>query len=98
MVCGWHRGYFGMEVNSPNERRIIFSVWDSGYEAADRNEVREENRVTLVARGEGVYVGEFGNEGTGGDSHLRYSPKTGREQRLLLSPRTTQQSHTHSFQ
>lgn len=30
MACGWHRGYFGMQVNSPTERRIIFSVWDSG--------------------------------------------------------------------
>ena len=35
MACGWHRGYFGMQVNSPNERRIIFSVWDSGGEAVD---------------------------------------------------------------
>ncbi len=26
MACGWHRGYFGMQVNSPKERRIIFSV------------------------------------------------------------------------
>jgi hypothetical protein len=24
MACGWHRGYFGMQVNSPSERRIIF--------------------------------------------------------------------------
>jgi hypothetical protein len=32
MACGWHRGYFGMQVNSPTERRIIFSVWDSGGE------------------------------------------------------------------
>ncbi len=31
MACGWHRGYFGMQVNSPTERRIIFSVWDSGF-------------------------------------------------------------------
>ncbi len=27
MATGWHRGYFGMQVNSPKERRIIFSVW-----------------------------------------------------------------------
>ena len=25
MACGWHRGYFGMQINSPTERRIIFS-------------------------------------------------------------------------
>jgi len=30
MACGWHRGYFGMQVNSPTERRIIFSENFSG--------------------------------------------------------------------
>ncbi len=70
MACGWHRGYFGMQVNSPTERRIIFSVWDSGNEAVDRNKVADENRVKLMDKGEGVYTGDFGNEGTGGHSHL----------------------------
>ena len=72
MACGWHRGYFGMQVNSPTERRIIFSVWDSGGEAVDRRKVGDENRVKLVAKGDGVYSGDFGNEGTGGHSHLKY--------------------------
>ena len=38
MACGFSRGYFGMQVNSPTERRIIFSVWDagSGQSANDR--------------------------------------------------------------
>jgi hypothetical protein len=39
-ACGWHRGYLGMQVNSPTERRLIFSVWDSGGESKDRNKVR----------------------------------------------------------
>ena len=55
MACGWHRGYFGMQVNSPTERRIIFSVWDSGDEAVDRNKVADQNRVRLMGKGEGVY-------------------------------------------
>ena len=66
MACGWHRGYFGMQVNSPTERRIIFSVWDSSDEAVDRSKVIEANRVKLIGKGEGVYSGEFGSEGTGG--------------------------------
>jgi hypothetical protein len=66
MACGWHRGYFGVQINSPTERRIIFSVWDSGHEAVDRAKVAAENRVILVAKGEGVDAGDFGNEGTGG--------------------------------
>ena len=67
-ACGWHRGYFGMQVNSPTERRIIFSVWDSGGESRDRKNVGEEDRVKLVAKGEGVHTNAFGGEGTGSTS------------------------------
>ncbi|MFM7321053.1 MAG: DUF3472 domain-containing protein, partial [Armatimonadota bacterium] len=49
MACGWHRGYFGIQVNSPTERRIIFSVWDSGNEAIDRSKVAADDRVRLLA-------------------------------------------------
>lgn len=94
MACGWHRGYFGMQVNSPTERRIIFSVWDSGNEAIDRGKVADENRVTLVAKGEGVYSGDFGNEGTGGHSHLKYNWKTGERQRFLVTAEPTDATHT----
>ena len=94
MGCGWHRGYFGMQVNSPTERRIIFSVWDSGNEAIDRDKVADEDRVTLVGKGEGVYTGDFGNEGTGGHSHLKYLWKTGERQRFLVTARPTDETHT----
>lgn len=94
MACGWHRGYFGMQVNSPNERRIIFSVWDSGNEAIDRDKVVDENRVTLVAKGEGVYTGDFGNEGTGGHSHLKFMWKTGQKQRFIVTAEPTDETHT----
>ena len=94
MACGWHRGYFGMQVNSLTERRIIFSVWDSGGEAADRGKVADENRVTLVAKGAGVSAGDFGNEGTGGHSHLVYPWKTGEKQRFLVTAKPADASHT----
>jgi len=94
MACGWHRGYFGMQVNSPTERRIIFSVWDSGSEAVDRRKVGEEDRVSLVAKGPGVYSGDFGNEGTGGHSHLKYLWKTGEKQRFIVTARPTDPTHT----
>jgi hypothetical protein len=94
MACGWHRGYFGMQVNSPTERRIIFSVWDSGSEAVDRGKVGEENRVKLVAKGEDVYAGDFGNEGTGGHSHWKYMWKTGEKQRFLVTAKPTDATHT----
>ncbi|HED64329.1 MAG TPA: DUF3472 domain-containing protein [Planctomycetes bacterium] len=94
MATGWHRGYFGMQVNSPTERRIIFSVWDSGGEAVDRTKVAEEDRVVLVDRGEGVVTGSFGNEGTGGHSHLVFDWKTGEPQRFLVTAKRDDATHT----
>ncbi len=94
MTCGWHRGYFGMQVNSPTERRIIFSVWDSGNEAVDRDKVADENRVRLVAKGEEVYAGDFGNEGTGGHSHMKYLWKTGELQRFLVTAKPIDATHS----
>ena len=84
MATGWHRGYFGMQVNSPTERRIIFSVWDSGGEAVDRDKVHDDNRVKLLAKGDGVNAGDFGNEGTGGHSHLVYPWKLGDTVHFLM--------------
>lgn len=94
MACGWRRGYLGMQVNSGQERRIIFSVWDSGNEAVDRAKVAAENRVQLLAKGEGVHASDFGNEGTGGHSHLVYPWKTGQPQRFVVTAKPTDTSHT----
>jgi hypothetical protein len=94
MACGWHRGYFGMQVNSPTERRIIFSVWDSGNEGVDRSKVADTNRVVLVSKGDGVYSGDFGNEGTGGHSHLKFNWKTGEKQRFLVTAQPTNDTFT----
>lgn len=77
MACGFARGYFGIQVNGPAERRVIFSVWDSGNEAIDRNKVADSNKVQLQAKGDGVVANDFGNEGTGGHSHWVYNWKAG---------------------
>jgi hypothetical protein len=94
MACGWHRGYFGMQINSPTERRIIFSVWDSGGEPKDRKKVSDENRVKLVAKGALVKTNSFGGEGTGGHSHLVYPWKTGEKQRFLVTAKPVGPKHT----
>lgn len=83
-ACGFTRGYFGIQVNSPTERRIIFSVWDSSSEHDDRSKVASQNRVQLLAKGKDVFAGDFGHEGTGGHSHLVYPWKTGKTYRFLL--------------
>ena len=84
-VLGWHRGYFGMQVNSPTERRIIFSVWDAGNEPTDPGKVAEDNRTKLLAKGDGVVANAFGNEGTGGHSHLVYPWVANQTYRFLLT-------------
>jgi len=86
MACGFARGYFGMQVNSATERRIIFSVWDaaSGQSAKDRSTVAEENHTQLLGKGRGVVASVFGNEGTGGHSHFVHPWKTGEAQKFLL--------------
>lgn len=75
MACGFARGYFGIQVNNKQERRVIFSVWDAGNEAVDRGKVADSNRVKLIAKGDGVMANDFGNEGTGGHSHWVYNWK-----------------------
>ena len=94
MACGWHRGYFGMQVNSATERRIIFSVWDGGHESVDRDKVKAEDRVQLLAKGDGVDAGDFGNEGTGGHSHLIFPWRTGETQRFLVTAQPVDNTHT----
>lgn len=99
MATGWHRGYFGMQVNSPTERRLIFSVWDAGNERKDRSKVGPDDRVVLIDKGEGVVANDFGNEGTGGHSHLVYDWKLGGTFRFLLhaSPAGTDTTYTGWF-
>lgn len=85
MACGFSRGYFGIQVNSEKERRVIFSVWDSGNEAVDRNKVPDSNKVALMAKGDQVIAEGFGNEGTGGHSHLVYNWKVGTTYKFLVT-------------
>ncbi|MDP3394152.1 DUF3472 domain-containing protein [Sediminibacterium sp.] len=84
MACGFKRGYFGIQVNSPTERRVIFSVWDAGNEAIDRNKVPDSNKVKLLAKGYNVVANDFGNEGTGGHSHFVYPWKTGEKYQFMV--------------
>ncbi|HEV2682199.1 MAG TPA: DUF5077 domain-containing protein, partial [Rhodanobacter sp.] len=72
MADGFNVGYFGMQVNSPTERHILFSVWDS-----------PTGSTTLVNKGPGVITNGFGGEGTGGQSHLRFAWVAGQTYRFL---------------
>lgn len=83
MANGFAEGYFGMQVNSENERRVLFSVW-SPFQTDDPKAIPEDQKIRMLRKGEGVHTGEFGNEGSGGQSFLRYQWKTGNRYHFLL--------------
>jgi hypothetical protein len=97
MACGFARGYLGIQVNSASERRVIFSVWDAGNEATDRNKVAAENKVQLMAKGEDVVADGFGNEGTGGHSHWAYNWKAGVTYKFLVTAAMDSATATTSY-
>lgn len=83
MANGFAEGYFGMQVNSATERRILFSVW-SPFNTDDPKSIPEDKKIILLKKGENVHAGEFGNEGSGGQSYLKYFWRAGDTCRFLL--------------
>lgn len=96
MSNGFGQGYCGMQVNSDDERRILFSVWSS-YETDDPSTIPEDYAIKLLAQGKDVQIGEFGNEGSGGQSFLRYSWKAGETYRFLTQIRPNAQGNTEYY-
>lgn len=82
MANGFGEGYFGMQVNGRDERRILFSVW-SPFQTHNPKDIPEEQRVQVLAKGKDVCSGEFGNEGSGGQSFYVYPWKAGTIYRFL---------------
>lgn len=76
MSNGFGEGYFGMQVNSGEERRILFSVW-SPYVTDDPNDIPDSLRIKLIGKGENTIVNDFGNEGSGGQSRIIFPWKAG---------------------
>lgn len=93
MACGFGEGYFGMQNNTPYPRRVLFSVW-SPYETDNAAEIPDSLRVTLVKKGEGVKVQDFGNEGSGGQSYMHYDWKAGERCRFLMGVKPDGQGST----
>jgi hypothetical protein len=83
MADGFADGYFGMQVNSETERRVLFSVW-SAYDTQDPNQIPKEYTVNPLGYGKDVIVKEFGGEGSGAQSYLVYNWKAGNTYKFLL--------------
>ncbi|MFC5459079.1 DUF3472 domain-containing protein [Massilia niabensis] len=73
MANGFNGGYFGIQVKSPSERWVLFSIWDADNGA----------KTTLVSKGSGVVDNGFGGEGTGGQSYLSYNWVAGNTYRFI---------------
>lgn len=77
MANGFTGGYFGIQVKSPSERWVLFSVWDADNGA----------KTTLVSKGAGVIDNGFGGEGTGGQAYLVYNWIAGNTYRFITRVR-----------
>jgi hypothetical protein len=82
MANGFGEGYFGIQVNGPQERRVLFSVW-SPFKTDNPREIPQDQRIETLAKGPGVRIGEFGNEGSGGQSFLVYPWRAATTYRFL---------------
>ncbi|MDR2027561.1 MAG: DUF3472 domain-containing protein [Prevotellaceae bacterium] len=86
MSNGFGEGYFGIQINRPDERRVLFSVW-SPFSTDNPEDIPEDMKVKLLDKSEITRTGEFGNEGSGGQSYLIYPWKTGQTYRFLTGAR-----------
>jgi hypothetical protein len=93
MACGFAQGYFGIQVNSETERRVLFSVW-SPFKTDNPGDIPEDQKIKLLKKGADVYTGEFGNEGSGGQSYFKYLWKAGNTYKFLLKANPTGNGET----
>jgi hypothetical protein len=83
MVDGFTGGYFGMQVNSPDTRHILFSVW-SPFQTDDPKSIPDSLKIKLLKKGANVHGGEFGGEGSGGQSYMNYPWVAGKTYCFLM--------------
>ena len=83
MANGFSNGYFGMQVNSETERRILFSVW-SAFDTQDPKQIPDDYKVITLGNGSGVTVRDFGNEGSGSQSFMVFNWKPEITYKFLL--------------
>ncbi|WPV02588.1 DUF3472 domain-containing protein [Mucilaginibacter sp. cycad4] len=96
MADGFGEGYFGMQVNSATERRVLFSVW-SPFNTEDPKSIPDSMRIKRVKNGSNVHIGEFGNEGSGGQSYMRFPWTAGQAYAFLLSAEPDQLKKTTTY-
>lgn len=93
MMNGFAEGYMGIQQVTSGEHKVLFSVW-SPYTTDNPADIPEEKRVKLLRKGKDVTVGEFGNEGSGGQSWLNYNWKAGTVYKALVQVKPDDNGNT----
>ncbi|QOD62341.1 DUF3472 domain-containing protein [Polaribacter haliotis] len=83
MANGHAQGYFGIQVNSKSERRVLFSIW-SAFVTDDPKQIPKDYTVTSLGGGEGVIIKNFGGEGSGIQCFKNVNWKVDTAYRFLL--------------
>ena len=83
-ACGFNSGYFGIQELADGKKLVLFSVWDPTA-GDDPKKVPEEKRMKTLHKGDGVRVGRFGGEGTGGQSFFDFDWQVGTKYRFLVA-------------
>ena len=96
MADGFTGGYFGMQVNSPTERHVLFSIW-SPFNTDDPNSIPDSLKIHLLKKGAGVHGGEFGGEGSGGQSYMNYPWVAGKTYAFLIHAQADAATKTTIF-
>lgn len=96
MADGFGEGYFGMQVNSEKERRVLFSVW-SPFETDDPKSIPDSLKIVLLKKGDVVITNDFGNEGSGGQSFMRFNWKAGNTYGFLLHAEPDSMHNTTTY-
>lgn len=93
MAIGFHGGYFGMQVCDEGVKKLIFSIW-SPHATDNPEEIPEELQVKVLKKHPLVWTGEFGNEGSGGQSFMDYNWESGKTYRFLCRIRPVENNKT----
>jgi len=94
MSNGFSEGYFGMQVISKDEKRIIFSVW-SKFTTDNPYEIPPEYKVILNKKGTDVNTSDFGGEGSGGRAFMKYNWETKKTYKFLVESKPDGHENTY---